>query len=192
VPVAAEEKLLTRRPLGLAHWSCPICESRDLRYEFIADSFPVCSCARCNLKFLNPQPDCSGDADGGAEPLAESPYELHLANARWRLDQLQRYAGELSGPILLVSPDHFLEKEAERRNLTAVTASQRDVETGHFPGSGTGKFTACILHGFLECTPDPLAALSALRTSLHPNAVLMVISPTLDSRTARLFRSSWW
>ena len=31
-----------------------------------------------------------------------------------------------------------------------------------------------------------------LRRALIPSGVVMVIAPTVDSRTARLFRSAWW
>src|SRR5262249_4219076 len=55
-----------------------------------------------------------------------------------------------------------------------------------------GSFVGCILYCALERTSDPLRCLGTVRSLLSPGTSLMVIAATLDSRTARLFRSSWW
>ena len=44
----------------------------------------------------------------------------------------------------------------------------------------------------LERLSDPEAVLTDLKSRLTPAGVVMVIGPTIDSRTARLFRSAWW
>src|SRR6516164_7917590 len=62
----------------------------------------------------------------------------------------------------------------------------------HALEEGEGSFAGCILYCALERTSDPLASLAVVRTLLSPGGCLLVIVPTLDSRTARLFRSSWW
>jgi hypothetical protein len=49
-----------------------------------------------------------------------------------------------------------------------------------------------LLYCALERLSDPLTALTVIRELLAPGGCLMVIAPTLDSRTARIFRSTWW
>jgi hypothetical protein len=44
----------------------------------------------------------------------------------------------------------------------------------------------------LERLADPEAALRLLSRSLTTAGAIMIIAPTIDSRTARIFRSAWW
>jgi Methyltransferase domain len=49
-----------------------------------------------------------------------------------------------------------------------------------------------VFHCTLERIADPEAALLATKRCLTPSSVVMVISATIDSRQARLFRTAWW
>jgi hypothetical protein len=182
------------RAIGAAVRSCRICHSTDLSYEFIVDGYPVCRCTHCSLLFLNPQP---GPTDGGTDPAAAPPmqssvYELHAANAASRLDQLIAYAGAGLRRVLMIANDDFLTVEAGRRQLDVVSMSGRQVEAGALAMLAPAPFDAAIFYCTLERLSDPEEILKDVKRRLTPGGVVMVISPTIDSRTARLFRSAWW
>ncbi len=181
------------RALGQAVRNCPICRSSDLNYEFIVEGYPVCRCAHCTLLFLNPQPaSTENQGDAETEPLPVSVYELHAANAASRLDQLVAYAGARLRRLLMIANDSFLTEEARRRQLDVVAVSSADVDRGELDRLSDGPFDGAVFYCTLERLFDPEATLRALKRRLTPEGVVMVIAPTIDSRTARLFRSTWW
>jgi len=53
-------------------------------------------------------------------------------------------------------------------------------------------FDAAIFYCALERLSNPEGALRALKNVLTPSSAVMVVAPTVDSRTARLFKSAWW
>jgi hypothetical protein len=124
--------------------------------------------------------------------MAFSVYELHAANAAVRLDQIVAYAGPGLRRLLMVANDAFLTDEARRRQLDVVELSSIDLDQGALDGLSDGLFDAAVFYCTLERLADPEAALTALRPRLIPGGAVMVIAPTIDSRTARLFRSNWW
>jgi glycosyltransferase involved in cell wall biosynthesis len=181
------------RALGRALRHCPICSSAELRYEFIVDGYPVCRCAQCSLLFLNPQPAGIDAADHGApDRMNSSVYELHAANAASRLAQLMNYAGGQPRRVLMIANDTFLTAEARGRQIDVVSLTSREVEQGAIAALPEGLFDAAVFYCTLERLSDPEAILKDLKRRLTPAGVVMVIGPTIDSRTARLFRSAWW
>src|SRR5215472_13183703 len=189
--IATSKSLGLKGATGRMHRECPLCGCADLDYEFIVENCPVCCCRECSLTFLNPQP--GRDEPSGAELLegGEGIYEIHSENAAARLDQFISYAGTSGGRLLLVGAGESLRAEAERRGFEVVSLAPEELEE-HTPEDGAEAFAGCILYCSLEQSSDPLAFLSVVRSMLLPEASLMVIAPTLDSRTARLFRSAWW
>jgi hypothetical protein len=191
---AASLKPRAEWALGRSVRQCLICESTDLRYEFVVDGYPVCRCADCHLLFLNPQPQVTSDGGGGQHPqaLQASIYALHEANAASRLDYLTTYAGPTLRRILIVADDRFLQAEAERRHLDVTLLSSSDVNREALKGLPADSFDAVIFHCTLERLADPEGALRSARLGLVSAGAMMVIAATIDSRTARLFRSAWW
>jgi glycosyltransferase involved in cell wall biosynthesis len=176
---------------GRTQRECPLCHCTDLDYLFIVENCPLCCCRECSLTFLNPQP--GPDEPSGAELLdaSEGIYEIHSENAAARLDQFIAYSGTSTGRLLLVGAGESLRTEATRRGFDVFCVSPEELEP-HALEDGAGTFAGCILYCTLEQSSDPLAFLGTIRSMLLSEASLMVITPTLDSRTARLFRSAWW
>jgi hypothetical protein len=141
--------------------------------------------------FLNPQPEDPARPDAQPLETGAGVYEIHSVKAAIRLDQFISYAGIAAGRLLLVGAGESLQAEASRRGFQVVSLSTSELEeyTGN---DGMGSFVGCILYCALERTSDPLGCLATVRSVLSPGASLMVIAATLDSRTARLFRSAWW
>src|SRR5205807_1831014 len=119
-------------------------------------------------------------------------YDIHSANAAGRLDQLASYGGVGTGKLLLVGGDDVLEREACRRGYEVTRLTASEFEDSGTLGWAENQFEASILFSSLQTMKDPLAALVSVRRLLKPDGTLMTICPALDSRTARLFRSSWW
>jgi SAM-dependent methyltransferase len=193
----APARIATSMSVGRVRHDCPICASSNLKYDFLIDGHPAYSCQSCSLLFLNPAPRSASEAAAvpGA-PIASAvdetdAYEVHAANAASALDRLLRYAAIAEGRLLLVDPTPHIEAEARRRGLEVVIRSARSLECGA-PAEMTGTVHACLLHRVLETVDDPLAVLTSIRSLLTPGGCLMVVSPTLDSRAARFFRSWWW
>ncbi len=180
-----------REPLGETRRQCPLCESSHLEYQFIVDRIPVCGCEECGLLFLNPQPSVGP----GEEPSSPSDSDLlsdvYRTNAAKRLQQLLAYSGIQNGALLLIGADAHLASEARARGFEVCAFTPRHFERSQ-PSEWPARVDACVLFCALEKMRDPLAALRAIRGALRPGGSLMVISPTTDSKTARLLRTSWW
>lgn len=176
---------------GRIQRECPLCGSAELDYEFIVDNCPLCCCRNCSLTFLNPQPESQEQSEATPLEAGAGVYEIQATNAATRLDQFISYTGSSAGKLLLVSAGKSLHDEAVRRGFEVVSLSPAELEE-HAVEDGGGRFAGCILYCALEQSSNPLASLGIVRSLLSPGASLMVIAPTLDSRTARVFRSTWW
>jgi len=180
-----------REPIGKTHRQCPICDSSHLEYEFVVDKSPVCGCQACGLLFLNPQPGISSAKPFISPPEPDNLTGVYEANARERVARLVAYSGVHSGKLLLVGADAHLEAEFKKQNFEVVHYLVDAFESA-LGVELSGAFDACVFFCALERMRNPLAVLRGVRGVLKQNGALMVVSPTTDSRTARLFRSSWW
>lgn len=181
---------MQREPMGKTHHECPICRSHQLDYAFVVDRAPVCGCEDCGLLFLNPQPGAAPDQKPERPIDSATLSKLYKANAASRIEQLISYSGLRSGNLLIVGDDPYLAGEAKSAGFEVFTSTVRDFES-----AGCAEWPAldaCVLFCALEKIRDPLGALSAIRRALKSDGSLMVVSPTTDSRAARIFRTSWW
>ena len=176
--------------LGNAHRTCPLCGSPELFYEFIVDRYPACGCGKCGLLFLNPPPGRRSSVATVEALPNEEVYEIHALNASNRFDHLRRYLGRTPGPVLLVSNDGHLQTEARNQGCDVTRLTPEEFIDSSLPNGGS--FDACILDCALERMTNPIETLKTVRQQLRDDGAVMIISPTLDSRTARLFGSSWW
>ncbi|MBV9083265.1 MAG: glycosyltransferase [Acidobacteriaceae bacterium] len=158
-----------------------------LEYEFLVERSPVCGCQTCGLLFLNPTPESGSDEQSA--PLAQDSSRFDAANAETIVNDLIRYSGVQTGQLLIIGPNEHLTNASRRRGFEPVSLSLRDFE------SGTGlpaKVDLCILFSSLQKMSDPLSGLKTVRRLLNGRAAAMIVSPTTDSKAARVFRSSWW
>ena len=188
VAAAARRK---RGPLGETRRECPICESPHLEYEFVVDRSPVCGCQECGLLFLNPQPRETAPEPGVAPLDSDLLLDIYRANAAERLQELIAYSGIRGGSLLLIGADAHLSEEAQRQGFGVYAFSPREFESVR-PGDLPETVAACVLFCALERMNDPLSSLRLIRGALASDGCLMVISPTTDSKTARLLRAGWW
>src|SRR5262245_49830794 len=93
-------------PLGQIRHECPVCSATDLRYEFLVDGVPACSCERCSLLFLNAHPAVTLDpqtATVSSPPDEDEADDLGKANVANLMSRLRRYAGLERGRLLWIS-----------------------------------------------------------------------------------------
>ena len=189
--MTATAAIMQREPIGKTHEECPICGSHQLEYGFVVDGAPVCGCEDCGLLFLNPQP---GVGSGSAPELpagSAQSRELYQANAEARIGLLGSYSGLRSGKLLILGDDLHLAAEARKQGFQVFTNTVRAFEAGE-GAEWAGQLDGCILFCALEKMRNPLGALESLRRMLKSHGSLMVVSPTTDSRAARIFKTSWW
>ena len=143
------------------------------------------------MLFLNPQPVPVPSEENAWFVESKRLTELYEANAAERIQQLIAYSGVRSGRLLLIGADAHLEAEAQKSGFQvfSFSAAQFDATSKvDLPAN----IQACVLFCALERMRDPLSALQVVHSILEADGSLMVISPTTDSRTARLLRTSWW
>jgi hypothetical protein len=180
-----------REPIGKTYSQCPICESAGLGYEFVVDRSPVCGCQDCGLVFLNPQPGRAPAGDSVSPSESGNLTELYEANAAERIQQLVAYSGTTSGRLLLIGADAHFSIEAQKSGFEVYSFSADQFESLSKTELPTD-LRACVLYCALERMRDPLSTLKLIHSLLQADGCLMVISPTTDSKAARLFRASWW
>jgi len=177
---------------GRLQRECPLCGSTALDYEFIVDNCPMCCCRGCSLTFLNPQPGENDDLPARSVDTYSSVYEIHSTNAALRMRHFAAYMRVAGGRLLLVGADEFLIDQATQLGFNVVHWTVSEFEQKCEEPIEENSFQACILYCSLERTSNPPAALKVVRSLLTPDGNLMVIAPTLDSRTARIFGAGWW
>ena len=186
--------VLRRTPQSVTHAvrECLLCGSEQLEYEFVVDKVPVCRCQDCGLLFLNPAPASNISSDTpSVDPLnSEVLSSLYRANAAERLSELIAYTGTSRGRLLLIGTDEHARKEAQAAGFEVVVSTVSHLDEDKL--TPAQPYDACLLFCALERTRNPLAALKRIRQLLRPGATLMVISPTIDTAAARLFKHEWW
>ena len=187
---ASRKKLQPETTIGHVHRSCPVCDSPELDYEFIVEGYPVCVCRYCTLMFLNPQPERPPDPEAAKDFSEAGVYDIGSANSAAHLDHVATYSGVEGGKLLLIGGDHVFEEESRRRGFEVTRLSATEFEEISATDRFESEFEACILLSSLQTMKDPLAALKVIRRGLKAEGTLMTVCPALDSRTARMFRSS--
>ncbi|MEN6319760.1 MAG: glycosyltransferase, partial [Syntrophaceae bacterium] len=176
---------------------CPLCGGAELQYEFIVDKHPICRCRGCNLMFINPQPQIPTHIrdDSLSEDYRSNgdSAENHKRNAASYLNRLTDYSHDRLRRLLVVGDDcSHLVDEANRRGLNVDWVTLNGFSS-NLPGSEkTAPYDACILISVLEKHIAPEKALHKIKDLLTVNGSLMVIYPSTDSWSARLFGPKWW
>ena len=198
--------------------ACPVCAGGDFREVMHVDTHSVVRCARCGLQLTNPQPS---DAELAAiygpnyvlvenDPIGEAMVlRSKRATADHYLDVLAAAGVPVRGQLLEIGcgQGNFLRQAANRGfDVTGVEYSQfacaraRDNLDGRgrvlqgeitVLASESSAYDVCVLCDVIEHVRDPAAFLRAIIRLLRPGGVLLVVTPSLDSWSARVLRSRW-
>jgi SAM-dependent methyltransferase len=198
--------------------ACPVCGGRDFRAVMQVESHPVVRCARCRLQLTNPQPS---DAELAAiygpnyvlvenDPAGEAMVlRSKRATADHYLDLLAAAGAPAGGRLLEIGcgQGNFLRQAADRGfDVTGVEYSAFACERARANLGGRGRvlqgeitvlapeaavYDVCVLCDVIEHVRDPRAFLAEIFRLLRPRGMLLVVTPSLDSWSARVLRSRW-
>lgn len=198
--------------------ACPVCAGRDFRALLQVDTHPVVRCTGCGLQLTNPQPsDTELAAIYGPnyvlvenDPAGEAMVlRSKRATADYYLDLLAADRVPAQGKLLEIGcgQGNFLRQAANRGfDVTGVEYSQFACERARANLEGRGRvlqgeitvlapeaaaYDVCVLCDVIEHVRDPAAFLREIFRLLRPGGVLLVVTPSLDSWSARALRSRW-
>jgi SAM-dependent methyltransferase len=196
---------------------CYICGSPDIQYRFMVQGHALFQCAKCNFMFLNPQPSdeflkslYTSDyfLMGNDDKSGRLRSEMKTATAQLYLKQLIRYYGKQQGSLLEIGCGNgdflqvakqvgFTVKGVEVSESAANIANAKLGEKSVFCGNiedmdlPEGSFDICALFDVIEHVRDPIRFLNKIHRILAPGGVLFLVTPSLDSWSARLMRNNW-
>jgi SAM-dependent methyltransferase len=177
----------------------------------------VYRCAGCGLQFLDPQPDDKtlGEIYSAHYFLGDDTREsearvlaLKRGTAAIYLDQLRRELPMASAKLLELGcgrGEFLMEAQARGFDVYGVEysphatksanerlGSQR-VEAGTIEESSLADdtFDVCVFADVVEHVRDPMRFLAAVRRVLKPGGVVYIVTPSLDSWSARLLGKKW-
>jgi SAM-dependent methyltransferase len=198
--------------------ACPACAGHDFRFVMRVDSHPVVRCTGCGLQLTNPQPS---DAELAAiygpnyvlvenDPAGESMVlQSKRATADHYLDLLAAAGVSARGQLLEIGcgQGNFLRQAANRGfDVTGVEYSGFACERARANLDGRGRvlqgeisvlasesaaYDVCVLCDVIEHVRDPAAFLREIIRLLRPGGMLLVVTPSLASWSARVLRSRW-
>ncbi len=196
---------------------CPICDSWDIRWLFVLKGYQIYRCANCRLRLMHPQPDDTTLQHiygaqyflGSEEPEAqERTRELKRWTAALYFNMLSRHLGGHTGRLLEIGcgwGDFLL--EARKRNFevsglelspdaTAV-ANQRLgaalVKSGILEENSyePGVFDVVACFDVIEHVRNPRQFLDRVARLIRPGGLIMIVTPSLDSLSARILGRHW-
>lgn len=168
----------------------------------------VVECAACGLVYTNPRPSAAALLSGYAEntdPDYESERDARCMNAYLSLALLRRHApagrlleiGSASGFFLNaarlsyqtvgVEPSVAARRHAQETLGLDVPAAT--LESARFPDAS---FDVVAMIDVIEHLPDPLETLRRAARVLKPGGVVYLVTPDIESLSARVLGSRWW
>ena len=196
---------------------CPVCKQVARSTPFTIGTYTLRACRACRFEYLDPQPDDAalaaiynhsyflGEQDSEA---ARRRSEMKSANAALYLDALSALPCPPGTDLLEIGCGHGELLELARRRGFKVAGVEF---SPHAAAAANRRLGAPLVHaGALSVLPLPLARFGALvaadviehvrdprdflmrvRELMHPGGCLLLITPSLDSWTRRLFRHQW-
>lgn len=198
--------------------TCPVCAGRNFSAVMEVGNHSVVRCTACGLQLTNPQPS---DAELAAiygpnyvlvenDPAGEAMVlRSKRATADHYLELLAEAGVPARGQLLEIGcgQGNFLRQAADRGfNVTGVEYSPFACERAraNLDGGGrvlqgeitilsdeSGAYDVCVLCDVIEHVRDPAAFLREIVRLLRPGGLLLVVTPSLDSWSARILRSRW-
>ncbi len=198
--------------------TCPVCGGVIFRTVLQVGPHPVVDCTGCGLRLTNPQPSDAElaaiygpnyvlvEGDAAAEAMV---LRSKRATADHCLDLLIRAGVSPKGRLLEIGcgQGNFLVQAAQRGfDVTGVECSSFACERARANLGGRGRvlhgeigvlanesaaYDVAVLCDVIEHVRDPASFLRELGRLLRPGGVLLVVTPSLDSWSARTLGSRW-
>ena len=168
----------------------------------------IVRCRRCGLVYASPRPSAAQLAHGYTETVDEDYAQEDASrsiNAHMALHTIKRFArsgrlldvGCATGYFLNAARLDFETCGVEPSRWAAEYARERlklDVRQGvlddvSFPPAS---FDVVTLNDVIEHLVDPAATLAHLSGLLRPGGLLYLVTPSIESVSARILRGYWW
>jgi glycosyltransferase involved in cell wall biosynthesis len=174
---------------------CPICGELKPDYLFLIHKFLVFKCPGCGLVSVQPDTDHialyndyldnNDDLDPSlfwVDSQTEQEATIHyLRVIKQHLDSTPRI-------LIVAPPEHKVIREAENLGFdVGQIVSSQDI----FDFSLDSDYDAAIVLFQLEKSIAPCNLLDKVFSALRVNGFLLVVTPSLDSFSARFFRYQW-
>src|SRR5471032_1090746 len=198
--------------------SCPVCHRREFRPFQQVAGYAVVRCAGCGLALTNPQPSDAelGEIYGPNYVLVENDpageamvLRSKRATADHYLDLLAAAGVPARGQLLEIGcgAGNFLVRAADRGfDVTGLEYSPYAAERARKNLDGRGRvlvgevtaladqsnaYDVCVLCDVIEHVRHPDEFVRDILRLLRPGGVLLVVTPSLDSWSARALGSRW-
>ena len=176
---------------------CPICSLDEWTYQFISCGVLVYRCTTCGLIRLHPQPTRSEVLSfyansTGHDPFAEGDLADSLTEREASVAYLKALAswGASESGILLIAPrGHPFAKIAEKQGYEIKTCL--DIQELDQIKLADGHFHSAVVVFQLEKAANPVGVLRQIHAALKPEGRLLLVTPSLESWSARFFRNQW-
>ena len=198
--------------------ACPVCGTRDFRPFVTVGPYSVVRCPSCRLAITNPQPSDRelGEIYGPDYVLVENDpvgeamvLRSKRATADHYLDLLAAAGVPSTGKLLEIGcgAGNFLRQAAARGfDITGLEYSPYAAERARKTLEGRGRilhgeigvlaaerdaYDVVVLCDVIEHVRHPADFLRDLHRLLKPGGTLLVVTPSLDSWSARVLGSRW-
>ncbi len=199
--------------------TCPVCGGHDFRPLTKVGPHPVLRCRACGLGLTNPQPSNAelGEIYGPDYVLADESdtaaaamvLRSKRATADHYLDLLAQAGVPARGTLLEIGcgAGNFLVRAADRGfDVTGLEYSPYAAERARKNLGGRGRvlvgevtsladqsnaYDVCVLCDVVEHVRHPDEFVREILRLLRPGGALLVVTPSLDSWSARVLGSRW-
>ena len=177
---------------------CPLCDVDHRTYLFVSRGGPVCRCTNCGLTGLDPQPTRSEILASYSNPPGHEPFveDTFLASSLTEQEAARSYSKVLAeraastSAILLVAPKgHPFARASSGWGCEVETFSDAQ-ELSHLT-LAAGHYDSAVVIFQLEKATNPIGVLEQIHAALKPDGMLLLVTPSLDSWSARFFRNQW-
>jgi hypothetical protein len=182
---------------ALADKSCPLCDCSEWTYLFVSYGTPVQRCNNCGLVRRHPQPTRSEIETFYADnrkrdrfiedDLGKSLTEQQAASSYLRI--LQSRGASRSGILLVAPKQHPFAVISQSKGFVVETCL--DAQGLEDTALEKGHYSSAVVLFQLEKAANPVSLLRQIRAALKPDGTLLLVTPTLDSWSARFLRSQW-
>jgi 2-polyprenyl-3-methyl-5-hydroxy-6-metoxy-1,4-benzoquinol methylase len=197
--------------------ACPLCACDGAARAFERHGYQIYRCPSCRLDFLHPQPSDEALAqiytqDYPFGPITQAQRiqvaEMKKATARLYLQALLAYHGRSQGKLLeigcgrgdflAVAQGAGFEVSGLDRVRASCEEANRILGQGRVACAGLedaslerASLDVCVMFDVIEHVREPLATLAHVAGLLKEGGTLFVVTPSLDSFSARLLGRHW-
>jgi hypothetical protein len=180
----------------MKHNPCPLCGSTLLDYKFHIEKESLFQCKHCDFIFLDtesPEP----------RPVSQAPFKK--ANSKVFLEQILDYSGTKDVKILelCINGSTFTDYSKEKNIQTTLIEMEPTSGILYLQGSKLGstesielstlsQYDIVVLSNLLERVKNPYQFLYKLRSAIKPTGILAIITPSLDSWSAKVQKNRWF